>query len=348
MDMTRRNESEQVVGCQLVDSELSGELKILVLENEKIKIKVLADRGADLISFIVKDKNLDIAWRTSTDLPTKKVASDHPADIETFMNGYPGGWQTIFPNGGLPSTYNGVAYGQHDEVAVLPWDYQILTENLEEVSILFKILTPKSPFEVTKTYTLKKGESICHVKEQVRNLSDDNWPVMWGFHFTFGEPFLDENSYIVIAGTPVAIPYEDKEIKARRVGSTEEFPWPIGKDENGNEIDFSKLPKRRTNSDILYLNGLTTGQYEVISPTFNTSVKITWDKKIFPYLWFWQEFGASMDAPWFGKHYNIGLEPFSSYPSSGIAEAVENGSALLFKGGDLIENNYVIEVTATD
>jgi hypothetical protein len=55
-----------------------------------------------------------------------------------------------------------------------------------------------------------------------------------------------------------------------------------------------------------------------------------------------------MDAPWFGKHYNIGLEPFSSYPSSGIAEAVENGSALLFKGGDLIENNYVIEVTATD
>ena len=45
-----------------------------------------------------------------------------------------------------------------------------------------------------------------------------------------------------------------------------------------------------------------------------------------PFVWFWQEFGASKDYPWFGRHYNIGLEPFTSMPREGLAAAVENGS----------------------
>jgi hypothetical protein len=47
-----------------------------------------------------------------------------------------------------------------------------------------------------------------------------------------------------------------------------------------------------------------------------------------PYLWFWQEFGASRFYPWYGRNYNVGLEPFSSHPTNGIEEAIENGSAL--------------------
>jgi hypothetical protein len=47
-----------------------------------------------------------------------------------------------------------------------------------------------------------------------------------------------------------------------------------------------------------------------------------------PYLWFWQEFGGTVGYPWYGRHWNIGLEPFSSYPTNGLAEAVTNGTAL--------------------
>jgi hypothetical protein len=47
-----------------------------------------------------------------------------------------------------------------------------------------------------------------------------------------------------------------------------------------------------------------------------------------PYLWFWQEFGASGFYPWYARHYNIGLEPFSSFPTNGLREAVDNGTAL--------------------
>jgi hypothetical protein len=47
-----------------------------------------------------------------------------------------------------------------------------------------------------------------------------------------------------------------------------------------------------------------------------------------PYLWFWQEFGASRVLPWYGSLYVVGLEPFSSYPTGGMSEAVANGTAL--------------------
>ena len=49
-----------------------------------------------------------------------------------------------------------------------------------------------------------------------------------------------------------------------------------------------------------------------------------------PYLWYWQEFGATEGYQWYGRPYTTGLEPFSSYPTNGLAEAVENGTALTF------------------
>ncbi|WP_344832616.1 hypothetical protein [Nonomuraea dietziae] len=43
-----------------------------------------------------------------------------------------------------------------------------------------------------------------------------------------------------------------------------------------------------------------------------------------PYLWLWQELGASTDWPWWGAAYVVGLEPFSSMPTDGLSAAVDN------------------------
>jgi hypothetical protein len=56
-------------------------------------------------------------------------------------------------------------------------------------------------------------------------------------------------------------------------------------------------------------------------------IKVEWDAEILPYLWYWQEFGATKGYPWYGRHYNIGLEPFAGYPTHGLEKAISNGSA---------------------
>jgi hypothetical protein len=309
----------------------SGEIEIVELENDLLKISILAGRGADLAELTYKPKNFNLAWQTSTGWPTKKTPVNHPADVDSFLNGYPGGWQSVFPNGGAPSKYKGIEFGQHDEVSMLSWDYEIVKDHEEEISIKFTTFTQKVKFKYEKTFSLRKGEAIVFLDEKVTNLVDGTNEAMWGNHISFGEPFIDEFSRIEIDASTRVIPHPEAiSSVGRRVGLQNEFKWPMAYGENGEVIDFSRIPAKNTMSEILYLHGFTNACYLVTSPTQGLAARVTWDRTNFPYLWFWQEFGGANEYPWFGKHFNIGLEPFSSYPTNGLAEAVSNGSALVF------------------
>lgn len=323
----------------------SGEVEVVELENDLIKISILAGRGADLVTLIYKPRDFDLAWQTSTGWPTKKTKLDHPADFDSFLIGYPGGWQSIFPNGGEPSKYKGVEYGQHDEVAMLPWDYDVIKDDDNEISIKFVTYTQKIKFKYEKTFSLRKGQAKVYLDEKITNLANEIIETMWGHHISFGSPFLDEFSTIEIDPSTVVIPHPEAiSSVGRRIGSPEEFDWPIAVGEDGETVDFSKIPKRETKSEILYLCGFQEASYIVKSPTTGLAARVSWDRKNFPYLWFWQEFGGANEYPWFGKHFNIGLEPFSSYPTSGLAKAVSNGSALVFQPLEEKTSNLNFEV----
>ena len=323
----------------------SGEVEVVELENEFLKISILAGRGADLAELIYKPKNINLAWQTSSGWPKKKTHADHPADVESFLTGYPGGWQSIFPNGGAPSKYNGIAFGQHDEVSMLAWEQEIVRDDEEEISIKFVTLTHKVKFKYEKTFTLHKGKATVFLNEKITNLADSTEQTMWGNHISFGEPFIDEFSVIEIDVSTRVIPHPEAiSGVGRRVGSTSEFTWPLTVGENGEQLDFSKIPKKNTKSEILYLHGFKEAKYLVKSPTQGLSACVSWERENFPYLWFWQEFGGANEYPWFGKHFNIGLEPFSSYPTSGLAEAVSNGSALVFAPFEVKTSSLSFEV----
>ena len=59
-----------------------------------------------------------------------------------------------------------------------------------------------------------------------------------------------------------------------------------------------------------------------------------WDGNVFPYMWMWQVCGVLMDIR-YGRTYNLALEPWTSYPSSGLIKAIENGSALCLEAGEV-------------
>lgn len=99
--------------------------------------------------------------------------------------------------------------------------------------------------------------------------------------------------------------------------------------ESGGIVDLSVLPERGTMSEMLYLKDLSEAWYEVQNPKKRLTLRVELGIGQMTYLWFWQEYSASRFYPWYGRHYNVGLEPFSSYPTDGIEEAANNGTAML-------------------
>ena len=332
-------------GCRITENSSIGHLTTVVIENEKLRITILAGRGADVVEYLYKPRDMDLVWLTSTGVRGNALPEIPKDDMDSFMDEYPGGWQSIFPNGGPPSTYRGIAFGQHAEVAVLPWNYEILEDSQERSSVKFTVFTKKVPFKVEKTFTLNSNSAKCEISESITNLSNESHQTMWGQHFTFGPPFMDSDSTITVSEPAVAVvQIHEGDQPTRRLGSTENFAWPIGKDSQGRGVDFSKLPPFGTPNEMLYVTQMPTGFYRVSSPNKGMAAEVTWDNTLFPYLWYWQEYGYSKDAPWFGLHYNIGLEPFSSYPTNGIAKAIENQSALVFAPREEKVQNLTFEV----
>jgi hypothetical protein len=52
---------------------------------------------------------------------------------------------------------------------------------------------------------------------------------------------------------------------------------------------------------------------------------------VFKYIWFWRIAKGSFHYPWYGRNYNIALEPFSSLPC--LSEALKRKDQLQLKPG---------------
>ena len=63
---------------------------------------------------------------------------------------------------------------------------------------------------------------------------------------------------------------------------------------------------------------------------------LVFPKELFRYLWYWQSLGGGFGYPFYGRAYNVGLEPFTSYPNLGLEAAIENGTALLTQPGQRV------------
>ncbi|MFI6324557.1 DUF4432 family protein [Nonomuraea sp. NPDC050556] len=296
-------------------------MRAVVLENEFLRVTVLADKGGDVVEFLYKPTDTDYVWLSPQGLreDARHLAAD---DVGAFIDHYEGGWQEIFPNGGAPSTYQGARLAQHGEVATLPWDYTIVADAPESVSVRLRVRTRRLPYELEKTFTLAKGSKALEVRSEARNASDQELHAMWGQHIVFGPPFLKPGRRIRLPDGIKVIPHPEAiNPTGRLIEAGGPYAWPT-------DVDLSVIPEPGGPSEIVYLTGFEEGWYEI------DGFRVEWDASLMPYLWMWQELGASTGYPWWGQAYVVGLEPFSSMPTDGLAAAVDNGTALTLGPGE--------------
>lgn len=322
-------------GCRIHDKYSYFGMRVVVVENEKVRISILADKGTEIFEYAYKPMDLDFMWLSANGVQNpNQYLPTSPDPISSFIDYYPGGWQEVFPNGGPTSRYKDAEYGQHGEVAHMPWDYAIEEDTDERVVVRFRVRTKKAPYELTKRMTLSKGSTALVIDETLENLSEEPMRFMWGHHLAYGRPFVGEGCKIILP----------ERLKVKTGNGNEEFDWPIRTDASGDTHDFSVLPERNFPSNVFTIYGFDQqAWYRVENEALRAGMKVEWDGAVFPYLWYWQEFGATREYPWYGRHYNIGLEPFSGYPTSGLEEAVRNGSAGSIGPGEKLQFRIVTQ-----
>ncbi len=340
-----RHRRQRNWGTRVHEIALFG-LDAIVLENELLCVTVLAGKGTDVVEFNFKPRDLDFVTLTPGGIRNPLAALPSTSDpLASFLDVYPGGWQEILPNAGAPSTAYGAHFDQHAEVSAVPWDVALVEDTEAAVCVRFSVRLQKLPLVLVKELRLNAGEATLHVSETLTNECDLPVQVMWGQHIAFGKPFLVPGATIRLPGRVEIIPHPEAIAPGgRRVSDRRGAIWPMARGASLKSLDLSVVPAPGAPSDIVYLTGFTDGWYEITRPTDGTGLRVEWDTGTFPCLWYWQEFGATTGYPWYGRAWMVGLEPMSSYPTNGLAEAIANGTALSLAPRASRQTWYRVEV----
>lgn len=323
-------------GCRIREY-LYRDMRTLVLENQLLRISVLVDKGTDIYEFLYKPLDLDVLWHSFNGVRSPhNFITGRIAPGSSFLDFYEGGWQELFPSIQEECDYLGAPLGTHGEVCLLPWEYRIEVDEPEETQVRFSIRTVRTPFLLVKTLTLKSQDPTLYIEEAVTNEGAEEMQFMWGHHPAFGPLFLDGSCRIEV---PSGCSARTTTYELGQFGvlpPDTEFNWPNIQGLDGKMWDVSRVPPPDSRIyQMFYLHDLPEGRYSLHNHNFGVRFSLSWDKEVFPILWVWAPYGGAMGYPWYGRNYNLALEPWSAVPAN-LARVAEGNRGIRIAAGQTI------------
>jgi len=317
-------------------------MRTLVMENSQIRLVSLLDKGSDIIEILYKPRDIDFMWHSPLGWrnPTRET-HPNPQRHGAFLDYYGGGWQDVAPSaGGRPVEHRGADLGIHGESSMLPWDCRLETESHDEATAYMSVTGVRYPFRLEKWVTLREGENVIRFRAKLSNMSKQDLEFSWVQHPAFGEPFLEPGGRIMLAeGGRVIVEDETKNIHGRLRSGVYDWPWV--EDRRGEKVDLSLIPQREiVAEETSFISNLKEGWYLLTNPRLDLGFGLAWSNNVYRYLWFWQNYNTP-DYPWFGKAWNIALEPCTSYPD-GLTNQIKNGTVLRLPGGQHVEATLAV------
>ena len=169
---------------------LDGVNRAVVLADDRIRVTLLPDRGADIHAVEDLRTGVDVLWKTPWGLRRRGVGSPAKGSAEAWLDTYAGGWQVLLPSGGGPSSHRGVHHSYHGEACSLPWAATIATDADGGDQVELRVRLADSPLLVERVVSLVPGRGEVVVSERVTNESDRPLEYMWVHHPAFGAPLV--------------------------------------------------------------------------------------------------------------------------------------------------------------
>lgn len=327
-------------GCRISDAWTLEGMRTLILENELLRVTVLVDKGSDIIEFRYKPQDLDVLFFAPGGL--RQPARNMPSAPTNgpFLDYYSGGWNEVLPNGGPAVTYQGAELGQHGEISLLPWEYAIMEDTPERVSARLWVRPLRTPLFLEKTLSLEPGRAVLAIEERLTNEGGESLRLMWGQHIAFGRPFLEEGAVIDAPARRFMVHEAMPGYEPRRFRPGASSAWPHVPGAEGGTVDASQVPAygAAQGQEMAYLAELSDGWYAITNPRRQVGFGLRFDPDLYRYIWYWQQLGdVAGGYPWWRRVHTTALEPWTSYPTNGLSEAIDNGTALELPPGRQIQ-----------
>lgn len=317
------------------------DLRATFLENEFLRVLVLQEKGGDILEFRDKRADIDVMyhadhnWQAPADRPVPTI------DPTAWHDAYPGGWQVNLPVAGFASDFGGTPYGLHGETALIEWEPEVVRDDEEAVALRLSTELVRYPFSIERILRLPADSPVLEIEEEVTNEGDMELEYIWQQHIALGQPLIAPGARIDMPGRRgVVEPYGSGHANNRLRGG-ETFEWPDAPGTDGR-VDLAEFPPTdSTIHDLAFATDLEEGWYSVTNPGIDLGFGFTFPVDPFECVWYWQAFGGFAASPYFNRNYNVGLEPTTAYPATGIPDAQrENGTMKTLGAGETITASY--------
>ncbi|NLC58520.1 MAG: hypothetical protein GX774_16940 [Armatimonadetes bacterium] len=255
-------------------------LKAICLEGETLRVLVLPERGANLISLFDKRTRREWIWQNPWDRYRKvRYASSFlDADVSGFDDCFPTVGQQAYP----AAPWKGVVIPDHGELWSLPWSYQI-----RGGSVRLWVRGRRLPYRFEKQIRLVDPGRV-EISYQVTNLSDHPLEAIWAAHALVA----------VRPGMDVFLPEEAR-------FQEDLSPWSL---DRRFGLGWIRLGGPETKScKKAFTERLTEGWGGFYDGTTGDFLLYTFPVAKVPYLGLWINQGGLVARG--HRHYNVGLEP---------------------------------------
>lgn len=269
------------------------DISCLVMENNKLSVKLLPKYGGKIQSIYDKELNKELLYQAAS---KSYIKSEYG---ESFANGEFSGFDEMFPS--INSCFyhlcpwRGTTIPDHGEVWSIPWEYTI-----EQNSIKMSTYGVRFPYKLDKKVEFS-GENKIKLTYKVTNLANHDFEFIWAAHPLFN---CDENTVIVL---PESV---DKIINAfggsERLGDYGAYhSWPVTHTVSGDAYNMSNIcPETSKACEKYYVHGkIKEGWCAIYNTNTGSYVSLTFPVEQVPYLGIWLNEGGYLEQ------YNIALEP---------------------------------------
>lgn len=276
------------------------------LSTAHITARVDLDRGAEIVSLVDARTGVDVLlttpWASEARRMRPAILSADVADSEAVWTAsYAGGWQTLFPNAGEPTTVDGKLRHYHGEASSVAW--QLDAVSVRTVSAHLELSTV--PFRIDRHIGVV-NETIT-VTDSVVNLSSDSVAYDYQSHPAFGAPFLDAGCTVHLDAVRY-VPDPRFDLGEFRPGAAVSWPLAIGRT---SDVDLSVIPPAEAGIGRFgWLERFGTPQATITNPGLGLAATLRWSGDVGRcFAWVWLDCQARTTAPWNGAVYAFAIEP---------------------------------------